>query len=1187
MLSTTDTKTNLESKLGALSLCTWNSRGMSAAIPYLRDLLKRFDIIFITEHWLHANRLSKLDEISNDVNWVGKSSKYSCPETYGSVRGQGGVAVVWRKSLGGLTPLSQIHHDRICGVKIQNKMGATFNLLCVYLPAKGSAEDFSTVLDELGSIIDQLEVGNINIICGDFNADLGSLGGPKSKAKPTKEGKILSAFLKEYNLLATNLSESSLGPINTFESSMGKSCIDYILVPNDFVEKITQCRNIGYEALNTSDHVPITVTLNIDDVAEQVIEAKRNPKLRWDKLNATQMRLRYTIPVSEGLEAIMMRYEHLIPSTDNIEDLVNEIVMVLRRGEKGVPKSSFKKHLKPYWSEELSRLKKEKVACYHAWVDAGRPRDYLNELWRENKLAKKKFAKKIRELSKAYEEMKIRETIRTAEVDNTSFWRILKRETSGAKVKISAIKNAQGKIVHDLEDVLFVWKTHFSELSTPKVCDEYDVNHFETITEEVLRLRTKSDGDIFSNEYFTYDEIKKGIATLNSGKTPGFDYITKEHLFYAGPMLIRVLEILFQWVFMLEYIPTNFRTGIQIPLFKGKNTSPLETKNYRGITLLSSFNKLFEAILWGRIKTWWEDSHAVTLLQGACKKGVSCLHTALTLQETVATQLESNSKVFVSYFDVARAFDSVWIDGLFSRLYTIGIQGRTWRLLYNTYVGFKCRVRILDRLSDEYEMGCGIHQGGYLSLVKYTAFINTLLISLENSSLCSTIFGLKVSPVGYADDVASASTSKVKVDKVLKMVYEHSRKWRYDFNAGKSAILVYGESPPEGKLNSKFREYRLGKDRVQEKVSYDHVGLKNCTSKNNVERTSDKIKKGRRALNAASSIGLKPGGLSMRACSLLFWSLIVPMVTFASELWVLKDSDIELLENFQRYAGRRVQRFPMSSPRETSFTALGWMRLENYIYVKKLLFVRTIVNLKEDDICKKIFVNRANQFARNIEQGLRNQHDSPVFDILKVALVLGLFDKVMRMVNGIHVFDKATWKRTVWNSAWKVEDEDWRIRVSLFSSTSLLAKTMGNVKYLVWWNLADIKPDLMRQCEDLAKIVCNTSKLKSNDPRLKRSSPVERLCQNCDHFVCEDAKHIILQCDFSQYQRQQLFNEIWALEETSGSRIISDSTDIFYTLLGNVGNEFDSRVKIEFLSIVCKHISMIYRRVIHEREGIG
>ena len=60
----------------------------------------------------------------------------------------------------------------------------------------------------------------------------------------------------------------------------------------------------------------------------------------------------------------------------------------------------------------------------------------------------------------------------------------------------------------------------------------------------------------------------------------------------------------------------------------------------------------------------------------------------------------------------------------------------------------------------------------------------------------------------------------------------------------------------------------------------------------------------------------------MKACSLLFWSLIVPIVTFASELWVLKDQDVEMLESFQRYAGKRIQRFSSNTPNETSFSAL-------------------------------------------------------------------------------------------------------------------------------------------------------------------------------------------------------------------------------------------------------------------------
>ena len=58
-----------------------------------------------------------------------------------------------------------------------------------------------------------------------------------------------------------------------------------------------------------------------------------------------------------------------------------------------------------------------------------------------------------------------------------------------------------------------------------------------------------------------------------------------------------------------------FCIGVQIPLFKGKDLSNLITDNYRGITLLSTFNKLFEILIWNRLKGWWVDEKVVSDLQ--------------------------------------------------------------------------------------------------------------------------------------------------------------------------------------------------------------------------------------------------------------------------------------------------------------------------------------------------------------------------------------------------------------------------------------------------------------------------------------------------------------------------------------------------------------------------------------------
>ena len=449
--------------------------------------------------------------------------------------------------------------------------------------------------------------------------------------------------------------------------------------------------------------------------------------------------------------------------------------------------------------------------------------------------------------------------------------------------------------------------------------------------------------------------------------------------------MTRVITLLFNCIVNTEFIPTNFWRGIQVPLYKGKNTSTMEVNNYRGITLLSVFNKLFEVIRWKRLEKWWFDSGVLTQLQGACRKGVSCVHTALLLQESTAALLETNDKVFVTYLDVSKAFDGVWIGGLFYRLWEMGIKGRTWRLLFNSYKDFKCRVRIQNELSEWYPLRCGIHQGGYLSLIKYLAFINSLLVSLENSGLCSSIYGISVSTLGYADDIASASTSKRKTDCVLQVVYEHSCTWRYRFDPKKSAVLVYGESPKVSKLNSPHRYYKLGRDVIKEASSYDHLGLKNNAFRMNTERTKERISKGRKALNAASGLGLKPGGLTMQACGMIFWSMIIPIITFASELWVLNGEDVGLLNDFQVYAGRRVQRLHPKSPRETSYVGLGWLSIEIFIYVKKLLFLRTIMVLKDESLYKRIFVNRYKQYIGDRTQSRLNVLDSPVFDIMRIV----------------------------------------------------------------------------------------------------------------------------------------------------------------------------------------------------------
>ena len=176
------------------------------------------------------------------------------------------------------------------------------------------------------------------------------------------------------------------------------------------------------------------------------------------------------------------------------------------------------------------------------------------------------------------------------------------------------------------------------------------------------------------------------------------------------------------------------------------------------------------------------------------------------------------------------------------------------------------------------------------------------------------------------------------IKKAMNIVERHGRTWRYTFNAKKSAVMVFGESSAEAARGSANRMFKLGHDRVKECQYYDHVGIKVSVKGDSHVRTEEKVKKARTALNMATCMGIRKGGLNMLTCCIIFWSVVVPTLCFGCELWVLSVKDVQILQSFQRYAARRIQRFHSRSLNATSRVCLGWIDIIRLIMVKKLFF---------------------------------------------------------------------------------------------------------------------------------------------------------------------------------------------------------------------------------------------------------
>ena len=76
---------------------------------------------------------------------------------------------------------------------------------------------------------------------------------------------------------------------------------------------------------------------------------------------------------------------------------------------------------------------------------------------------------------------------------------------------------------------------------------------------------------------------------------------------------------------------------------------------------------------------------------------------------------------------------------LLVHLFSIGVNGKTWRIIKSWYEGGSCCVKVEDRLSNAFPVQRGVRQGSVLSPTLFLLVMDPLLKKLETESL-----GLKI-----------------------------------------------------------------------------------------------------------------------------------------------------------------------------------------------------------------------------------------------------------------------------------------------------------------------------------------------------------------------------------------------------------------------------------------------------------